>query len=167
MPIHFGAAGNVEHFNYGNIRGPGGIGWRSFSSPEAGVQGVANLVRGYHLDTVQGIISKYAPPSENPTATLVARAAGYLHVDPQQHLDLSNPALMDRLVTAIIMNEYGWKLPKGLTQSQIDQAMGLGAAPIASASPNIQQPAPVRLHIYGNTGAVSPVVANQAAGGVY
>jgi hypothetical protein len=163
---HPGASQNLEHFNYGNIRAQGG-GWRSYATPEAGIQDVANVVRGYHLDTLQDIISKYAPPSENPTAALIGRASQYMHVDPRQHLDLSNPALMDRLVTAIIMNEYGGKLPRGLTQAQIDRALGLGAAPVASASPNVQQPAPVRITLHGNTGALTPVTANAAAGGVY
>ncbi|MGH7113321.1 MAG: hypothetical protein ACREE9_02375, partial [Stellaceae bacterium] len=36
-----------------------------------------------------------------------------------------------------------------------------------SGSPNVQQPAPVHIVIHGNTGAVSPISANAAAGGVY
>lgn len=95
--------------NPGNLRKPGGWGFQSFGSEADGVKAIARQLSLYqnrdHLDTVRGIISKYAPPSENDTEGYIASVSKRTGFDPNQKLDLNNKDQMSALISAITKQE--------------------------------------------------------------
>jgi hypothetical protein len=146
---------------------PGGpntnpAGWQKFDTPEAGVQAISNQLDRYAagkttgtpLTTIRGIVSTWAPPSENDTGALINRASTIMGVDPDTPLDLSNPAVKARLVETMIRNEQGGNLhpnaaaaiPKvfGLPDWQPygSKAPQTAAAPPDAASPPAAAPPP-------------------------
>ena len=110
----------LRNNNPGNLRGPtpwqGRVGtdpegFAIFSSMEYGVRALrvdltAKLNRG--LDTVQKIITVYAPPHENPTATYIRKVAEWMGVNATQ--TRLTPAHLPAMVDAIIRFEQGGPL---------------------------------------------------------
>ena len=85
--------------------------FESFDSPDEGIRAIGvimqNYQRKYGLNTVRGLINRYAPPVENDTNSYVNAVAGSLGVSPDAALNLSDPAILLRLVKAIIKHENG------------------------------------------------------------
>lgn len=85
--------------------------FESFASPDEGIRAIGvimqNYQRKYGLNTVRGLINRYAPPVENDTNSYVNAVAGSLGVSPDAALNLSDPAILLRLVKAIIKHENG------------------------------------------------------------
>lgn len=131
-PAAFGAGAHAMRSLKGEPRGirnnnPGNIGksdiqwdgkiagadtrFEAFATPEQGIAALARNLIAYQerhgLDTVQGIISRWAPPSENKTGQYVATVAKELGVDPGQKLNVSDPATLTKLTQAIIRHENG------------------------------------------------------------
>ncbi|MDF2861335.1 MAG: hypothetical protein K0S02_1607 [Achromobacter mucicolens] len=148
MPTN--APRGIRNNNPGNIqKGVGFAGevegndsrFATFESPEAGIRATArNLLtyqRQHGLDTVQDIVNRWAPPSENDTNAYVQEVARALGVDAGERLDLSDPSTLERLTTAIIRHENGMQ---PYTAEQL--AEGVGAA-LAGAPARGALPAPV------------------------
>lgn len=81
-----------------------------FISPAYGIRAMARVLSNYvNTDgvspTVDAIISRWAPPTENNTAAYVMDVAGDVGVDPDQPFDL--PSVLPALVAAIIQHENG------------------------------------------------------------
>lgn len=80
-----------------------------FTSPEWGIRAMVKILqtygRKYSLDTVRGIIARWAPPVENDTGSYVDAVAKALGVDASDTLNLSNTRVMMALVKAIIKHE--------------------------------------------------------------
>ncbi len=102
--------------NPGNIRVPGSTGtgskaFQSFSTPEAGITAIKSNLLSYQeqhgLNTVSGIISRWSPPNENATSTLIANASRRMGVGPNDPIDLHDSATMQKMVNAISMQEVG------------------------------------------------------------
>ncbi|MGV6397010.1 structural protein [Pseudomonas caspiana] len=85
-----------------------------FDKPENGIRALGKLLRNYRtkygLDTVKGLINRWAPSNENDTAAYVAavesrivKATG----KPAGKLDLNSPVILGCLVRAIIQHENG------------------------------------------------------------
>ena len=96
--------------NPGNLRPPGSsTGFAGFASDEAGVAAMARQIQIYgsrdHLDTVSGIVTKYAPPSENNTAAYIGDVSRKTGFAPGQHLDLGDKETMSQLIAAMISHE--------------------------------------------------------------
>ncbi|MGE8688640.1 MAG: LPD38 domain-containing protein [Achromobacter sp.] len=113
----------------------------TFRKPEDGIRGLAvNLLtyqRQHGLDTVEGIINRWAPPSENDTGAYVQQVARAVGVEPNQQLDLSNPDTLTKLTAAIIQHENGMQ---PYSAGQMDE--GITAA-LAGAPARAALPAPV------------------------
>lgn len=81
----------------------------TFKTPEHGVRAMARTLTTYQnkhgLDTVSGIINRWAPGSENNTESYIRSVAGKLGVDPDETLDVQ--AVMPELIKAIIRHENG------------------------------------------------------------
>lgn len=99
-----------------------------FQSMEEGIAALARQLQRYaagSLDTVKGIISKYAPGNENNTSGYIAsvvKALGLQSAD--QKLDLSSSPTLKALISAISTMENG----KGrVTGDQIDRGLSMGA----------------------------------------
>lgn len=132
----------VPGYNYGGIRKPGVVataaagGFETYHTPEAGVQAIVQNLRKYAaggvktamnptgapLDTIRKIVSVWAPPSENTTAALIARAEKTTGFSADQTLNLSDPETMSKMTEAIIKNEQGGKLP--VARATIDKVTG-------------------------------------------
>jgi hypothetical protein len=104
--------------NYGNIRPVGEkTGYQSFKTPEEGVAAIDNQVRifgsKYGVNTLEGVINRWAPPEDNNnTAALIAEASRVTGLKPNDKIDLSNPATRAVLIGAIIKQESAkWKQP--------------------------------------------------------
>ena len=82
-----------------------------FPTAEAGLAALRDQLRRYILrdgiDTVAGIIGKWAPPTENNTAAYIRGVAHALGVEPDTRLGPPSPRLLTGLMNAIIRFENG------------------------------------------------------------
>lgn len=125
--------GNIEYGPF--ARGQGATGpeqgnggrFAFFADAQQGLNAIAALLRGKSyggagIDSVGGIINKYAPGSDhNDTAAYITTVAKKLGVEQNAHLDLNNPQIMAGLVDAIVRVENG-KNP--YSRDMIDRAAG-------------------------------------------
>jgi len=104
--------GNIEFGEFAKSMGATGSDGRFaiFDTPEAGLAALAGLMRRYGrkgIDTVQGIVSRFAPPNENNTGAYVAGVASRLGIAPNAHLNLTDPAVLANLLANITQIENG------------------------------------------------------------
>lgn len=86
-----------------------------FETPEQGILAADRLLQSYAnrgLNTVAGIVNRWAPPSENDTGAYAAQVAREIGVDPNQPIDMQNPEIRQRIIAAKIRVENG-KQPYG------------------------------------------------------
>ena len=80
-----------------------------FKSPEFGIRAITKLLQTYRvkygLNTITGIISRWAPPEENDTEAYIASVSESMGIDPDKVLDTSSTNVLNPLVTAIIRHE--------------------------------------------------------------
>lgn len=139
----------VANNNFAGMRipgvhaGPNSGGFQAFNTPQAGIAAIAHQLDRYAsgattgkpLTTLGQIVSTWAPPSENPTPALIKRASDLTGFSPDQALDVSDPAVKAKLITALIANEQGGKLPSNLTPELISSAVSGGGQNNVSAAP--------------------------------
>lgn len=81
-----------------------------FVSPEYGIRALSKLLLNYQsrygLDTVEGIISRYAPSVENNTNSYINAVSNALGVHRKEKIIVSNH--LKPLVNAIIKHENGF-----------------------------------------------------------
>ena len=103
---------------------PGYVGgdgkFAQFATPQAGFNAQVGLIDKYNqqgINTVAGIVSKWAPQSENGASTqnYIATVAKDLNVDPNQPLDLTDKNLQATLARSMAGVELGHKyeIPTG------------------------------------------------------
>lgn len=82
-----------------------------FSAPEYGIRAIIALLRNYQrkygLNTVAGLISRWAPSNENNTGAYVSGVSKALGVAPDDAVSLSDKDTAIRLAKAIIRHENG------------------------------------------------------------
>ncbi|MGE0717607.1 MAG: structural protein [Alphaproteobacteria bacterium] len=82
-----------------------------FETPEWGIRAIVRVLRSYRdkhgLKTVRGIISRWAPPAENPTHLYIAFVTDRLGVDPDDPIDIDDFETLRTLVRAIVRKECG------------------------------------------------------------
>jgi phage host-nuclease inhibitor protein Gam len=97
--------------NPGNLRNPGGSGFQTFDNLEDGTRAMSDLLTSYGrkgFDSVDKIISRYAPPSDhNDTQGYIRKVSAGMGVSPDQSLDLSNPDVRVALMRPMIRMETG------------------------------------------------------------
>lgn len=77
---------------------------------QTGLQAMDSNLANYGkqgVNTVSGVISKWAPPNENDTQAYIKDVSQRLGVNPNQKIDLTNPAQRQALSTAIMLHENG------------------------------------------------------------
>ena len=110
--------GNIDYNKNNNWRGQTGIEtgainprFAKFDTPENGIRALAKLLLNYQrlhkLNTVRGIINRWAPPVENITSAYVAACARALGVAAGEVINLSDRRLLKLLTVAIIRHENG------------------------------------------------------------
>lgn len=143
-PAQAGAPRGIRNNNPGNIM-KGGDSWQgevqgndvryaTFATPEAGIRALGKTLLTYQdkhgLDTVERIVSRWAPASENDTAAYAREVSKELGVKPSDPINVRDPATLTKLARAVIRFENG-DMP--YTDSQI--AVGLDAARGKTALP--------------------------------
>ena len=82
-----------------------------FTDPTYGIRAMDHILTNYGinygLSTVDQIITRWAPPSANDTASYISAVASSMAVDPDATLDLTDPSTMASLIGAIITQENG------------------------------------------------------------
>ena len=115
-----GEVRGIRNNNPGNIR-KSNIQWKGaigddgvfvkFASPEYGIRAMARILRVYNnkykINTVRGIISRWAPTSENRTDDYVAFVSKKIGKKPDEPIDINNKQELAKLITAIIQKEVG------------------------------------------------------------
>ncbi len=133
--VYTGARG-LRNNNPGNIR-KGTSQWQGMSaqqtdsafvqfvSPVYGIRALAKLLKNYQarygLDTVEEIISRYAPPNENITGSYVRAVADSIGVAPRQTINVNQ--YLPALVAAITKHENGLQpYPESLIREGVSLA---------------------------------------------
>jgi hypothetical protein len=79
-----------------------------FESPLFGIRAAARILKNYRdkygLNTVAGIVNRWAPPSENNTQSYINSVSGKVGVDANQALNDSD---YKKLIAAMIYHENG------------------------------------------------------------
>jgi hypothetical protein len=91
-----------------------------FSDPVYGLRALMKVLltyyRKYGLDTVQSVINRWAPPSENATDHYAAHVAHRLKVKRTEQIRIDDCTVLKSLARAIVIHENGWPpkhIPKG------------------------------------------------------
>ena len=82
-----------------------------FTKPEYGIRAMIVILRNYQrkhgLNTVSGIINRWAPPNENDTQSYINSVANATGVPPDQRIDTGDSRFMMNLLQSIIQHENG------------------------------------------------------------
>ena len=126
----------IRNNNPGNIReaADGGVQWEGerftdddsafeeFIEPEDGIRAMARVLITYYnkygLNTVRGIITRWAPPHENNTEHYICIVSNSLNVNPDAAL--TYPADLSPLIAAIVHQENG---QQPYSTAQIDEGI--------------------------------------------
>jgi len=85
-----------------------------FVHPKYGIRAIAKIMFTYEskygLNTIEKIISRWAPPNENNTEAYINAVSQYMGVPTKTPLDLKKYETMGPLVEAITLHENG-KMP--------------------------------------------------------
>lgn len=96
--------------NPGNLRRAGqSSGFAQFSSPAEGLRAMARQLKLYQnrdgLNTLQGIIGKYAPASENDVDTYVGNVSKRTGFGANEKLNLNDPETLSKVISAMTKQE--------------------------------------------------------------
>ncbi|NYS10341.1 hypothetical protein HZT44_19315 [Ralstonia pickettii] len=113
----------------------------SYKTPEEGISALDKNLQSYGKQgahTISDVISKWAPPNENDTASYIKDVAGRLGIPPDQKIDLSSPVVRHALSAAIMLHENG---PSALMGSRGNGfvASGLPVGQAENIGNNIQE----------------------------
>ena len=139
-----------------------------FATPEAGIMAMSknldSYARKHGLTTIEGIVNRWAPPSENNTTGYVKRVADAMGVDPTQPLNLSDPAVKSSLMEAMSTVEAG---KKHYTRDQIASVLTgqPGASPMPQPTPYDEDQGLANIAAMGQrVGAMQPAAGISALG---
>jgi hypothetical protein len=107
-------AGSTNQFNVGNLRPVGSsTGFQQPSSFEEGIKAMDTQLGIYgskhKINTLRGVISRYAPPSENDTENYINFVSQKTGLKPDQEIDLSNPVVRHVISGPMMLMEKGHK----------------------------------------------------------
>jgi len=104
----------------------------TFSTPQAGLAALDQNLQSYGqqgVNTIAGVITKWAPPGTNNTASYINDVASRLGINPNQPIDLSNPVQRQAIGTAIMLHENG---PSAVFSPAASSAVPYGAPPLGA-----------------------------------
>ena len=121
----------------GEVDGPDRV-FKTFKTPEDGIRAgvvlLLNYEKKYGLNTIEGIIRRFAPPNENDTTAYINAVARSTRYHRDQPLDLRDFETMERLVKAIIKHENA-----GQPYSDAVIARGISRAGVRDIRSNLQR----------------------------
>lgn len=138
--------GNIEYGPFAQARGATGSDGRFaiFPTAEAGVRAMSDLLTIYQsrhgLDTVAGMIGRWAPSSENNTSAYANRVAAAMGIDPNTPFSMSDPNLAASMINAMIEHENGIRNPFTDVVSRVTSGtpMPVPPMPVGGGSSNNQ-----------------------------
>lgn len=147
---------NPGNLNYAGQAGatlesPGGR-FARFETAYDGLRAMARQLMLYAkrgTNTVEGIISTWAPSSENNTGAYVNAISSKLGVDPSAALNLQNPQVLSELMNGIINHENGRNIYSGELVSS------------AAAGATLNQETNIHIHGVSDPGQAGKAVADQ------
>lgn len=138
--------------NPGNLRSwgsnPRSHGFAQFADAGSGLSAMAQQLALYSkrgLDSVKAIISTYAPSSENDTSGYIGNVTKRMGVGAADKLDLKDPAIMAKLMDAMIRQEQGYN-PFG--SAELLAAAG-GTAPASAGDKSVTIHQKTDIHVNG------------------
>ena len=104
----------TNQFNVGNLRPQGqSTGFQQPASYEEGIRALDKNLEVYgtkhKINTLRGVISRYAPSSENDTEAYIKYVGEKTGLKPDQEIDLTNPAVRHVISGPMILMEKGNK----------------------------------------------------------
>jgi hypothetical protein len=109
----------------------------TFETSEAGANASGNLLGAYGakgINTLSGIINRWAPAADNNnTQAYISAVSKMTGLDPNQHLDMNDPALRTKIASAIHQYENGTGGTSGNVLSARNYNRASGLAPTDTA----------------------------------
>lgn len=130
-----------------------------YDTPEAGNAAQTKLLQSYGkrgVNTVEGIVNRWAPPKENDTGAYVRFVAQKAGLDPRAPIDMNDPAVVSRVQAAMAEHENGrpvaqaesppWMDYEGGAPERISTSKngGVTVDRIPQKPPQMAAPAPLR-----------------------
>ena len=126
--------------NPGNLRPVGSSsGFQQFATPEEGISAADKNLQAYGkkgVNTLRGVISRWAPPSENDTETYINTVAKKIGLDPDAKIDLNNPVQRHIISGAMFTVEKG---SKNLFKTEEHPDVSF-FKPLAKSEPVVEKP---------------------------
>ncbi len=128
---------SVSHNNPGNIRNDGNDDWQGaldtdrefvqFDELKMGVRASVKVLQSYknkhNVDTIEKLIGRWAPESENDTDGYIDFVAKKSGIKRDTVIDLSNPDVLRKVLPAMYKFE-GW--PEGFPSKDLQEGISLG-----------------------------------------
>jgi hypothetical protein len=116
----------------------------SFESPEMGVRALARVLNTYNtqynLDDISGMVSRFAPPTENDTQNYIKFVSEKSGIPRNRKITLQdNPEDMKKVIAAMIEMEGGSDSVKYFTPSIINEGVRLALESTASQDVGIDE----------------------------
>jgi hypothetical protein len=104
-----------------------------YPTMEEGVAAAARQIQQYRsrygLNTISGIVGRWAPAGENNTNAYVASVSKAMGVGPNVPLNLNDPAVMSALIAAMSQVENGRALDPGVVRRGVAGGLSPNGAP--------------------------------------
>jgi len=118
---------NIRQYDQGFLGESGeDSGFVSFEDPMYGVRAADRVLTTYGtkrgINTIRGLINRFAPPSENDTRNYVNYISGQLGIDPDAEVDLSDPEMRARILSPMAMMESRSEYSPGQITEMIEMA---------------------------------------------
>lgn len=105
--------GRPSDTNVGNLRQPGKQEFQQFATREEGLKALDNQLKIYgekhKIDTLRGLVTRYAPPSENDTENYIKFLSDRTGIKPDQKIDLTDPVQRHIISGPMVVMEKGTK----------------------------------------------------------
>ncbi len=96
---------------YTGCTGKDDAGFCVFDTPQHGLEAAKRALLIYQdkhgLNTIHGIINRWAPPSENDTVAYINAICQAVGIDADTQIDLHSPSVLAPIMTAMIQHENG------------------------------------------------------------
>lgn len=106
-PLNVKVFGNKWDGLIGNDEKQHGIFATPMDGIRAGVKVIQCYDKKYGINTVEGIISRFAAAEDSTRSAYISNVCKAVGVAPDEKLDVKNPEVMQKLITAMIKQEIG------------------------------------------------------------
>jgi Autographiviridae peptidoglycan hydrolase len=139
----------AQGFNWQGMIGQDSSGFVVFQDISWGVRALARDITtkiGEGYDTITTLITRYAPPSENDTASYIRDVAADTGLDPSLQLG-TDPDTLSSLIRAIMNHEMGNQFSAMVSDADITQGIEMAGNAVTS----LAQAVPVAIETAINT----------------